>query len=142
VTGLIWTIALCAGLTVLLGVARRLLLVVTVNGPSMEPALAPGDRMLVIRGGQFVRVGRVVVLRPVDSQRGERPYLQVKRVAAVSGDPVPESVRGVVNAVPGDLVPHGKLVVLGDAPSSSADSRHWGFTTVDNVVGVMATRWA
>ena len=141
-TGLIWAIGLFAGLAFLLVAARRLMLVVTVNGPSMEPALASGDRVLVIRGGQFVRVGRVVVLRPVDSQRGERPYLQVKRVAAVSGDPVPESVRGAVDADPGDLVPHGKLVVLGDAASSSADSRHWGFTTVDHVVGVMAARLA
>ena len=117
--------------------ARRLLLVVTVNGSSMEPALRPGSRVLVVRGARWVHRGRVVVLRPVASQRREQPYLLVKRVAAVPGEAVPTSVRPVAGA---DQVPAGKLVVLGDAPAHSADSRHWGFAEVADVVGVMAVR--
>lgn len=122
--------------------ARRMLVVVTVRGPSMEPALRSGSRVLVLRVRRL-STGRIIVLRPVASQRVEdENLLIVKRVAALAGDPVPASVLAAVGGRPGDLVPAGRLVVLGDAPAASADSRNWGFATVADVVGVMAGRLA
>jgi signal peptidase I len=121
----------------LLALARASLLVVTVNGPSMQPGLPPGSRVLVLRGSWWVRTGRVVVLRPVASQRRAKEYLLVKRVAARAGETVPESVRPAVGT---ERVPAGKLVVLGDSPAASADSRQWGFAAVRDVIGVLAVR--
>jgi signal peptidase I len=122
-----------AVVAVLVLTARRLLIVVTVDGPSMEPTLRSGARLLVLRGRRL-RTGRIVVLRPRDG------LLIVKRVAALAGDPVPESVLPAVGGQPGDLVPSGRLVVLGDAPAVSADSRNRGFAAAADVVGVMAGR--
>jgi signal peptidase I len=147
-------LALLAGGTVVL--ARRRLLVVTVLGGSMAPTYRPGDRLLVLRTSK-VRRGRVVLARPatpavvhepVGSQWPRSGHLSqelgtaeavldvdlvVKRVAAVAGDDVPQSVRAVVTDA---TVPVGKLVLLGDSPAS-ADSRAWGFSAVEDVLGVV-----
>lgn len=128
--------AVVALAAVLLAVARRVLLVVTVHGASMYPALAPGDRVLVLRAGppaRRPRRGRVVVLR-ADRVPGAGPGgLLVKRVAARAGDPVPPGAgEGVV--------PDGRLVVLGDNPEVSTDSRVWGPVPAASVVGVTIGR--
>lgn len=73
---------------------------VEVEGDSMRPALAPGDRVLAVRRGPC-RPGSLVVLR--DPGGGTR--MLVKRLAG-SG-------------------PEG-LVVLGDNPGWSTDSRAFG----------------
>ncbi|HXQ58459.1 MAG TPA: S26 family signal peptidase [Acidimicrobiales bacterium] len=60
---------------------------VVVEGPSMEPALARGDRLLVLRRLlplRSPRVGDIVAV--TDPRPGGR--LLVKRVAAVRGDEV------------------------------------------------------
>lgn len=126
-----WTLVMSAvALTVaaVLGlvVTRRRLVVIDVIGPSMQPTFRPGDRVLMRRraGGQ-VRRGSVVVLR------SGRQWM-IKRVVAVPGDPVPDSVRPAVRHA--GRVPSGRLVVLGDG-ERSADSRLWGFVPVDAVLG-------
>ncbi|WP_405087351.1 S26 family signal peptidase [Microbispora sp. NBC_01389] len=60
----------------------------------------------------------------------------IKRIAAVPGDRVPDQVMAGVRAAPGDLVPAGRLVVLGDDPASM-DSRRWGYLRTDEVLGVV-----
>lgn len=60
----------------------------------------------------------------------------IKRIAAVPGDRVPDQVMAGVRAAPGDLVPAGRLVVLGDGPASM-DSRRWGYLRTDEVLGVV-----
>jgi nickel-type superoxide dismutase maturation protease len=75
---------------------------VVVEGESMRPALRPGDRLLVLRLGRRLRVGDVIALR--DPRLPER--VLVKRVAEVRAD--------------------GGLVVLGDNPAASTDSRVFG----------------
>ncbi|GAA2359874.1 S26 family signal peptidase [Dactylosporangium salmoneum] len=136
-----WGIAAAAVVVGALLAVRRLLLVVTVAGPSMKPALPPGSRLLVLRVRRL-RIGRVVVLHPVAGQSDLGSELIVKRVAALAGDPVPDSVLAAVGGRAGDRVPAGRVVVLGDHPWASADSRHWGFALVTDVVGVMAGRLA
>lgn len=84
---------------------------VEISGPSMAPALLPGDWALAI-SGRPVRRGSVVVMRhPL------RPGLEiVKRVVAG----------------PGDVAPDGRVLgvrqwwVEGDAAADSTDSRRFG----------------
>jgi nickel-type superoxide dismutase maturation protease len=77
-----------------------LLFRVVVEGDSMRPALAPGDRVIVVRARRLRR-GDLVALR--DPRDGERTM--IKRVADVDAD---------------------EVTVLGDNPSQSTDSRAFG----------------
>lgn len=92
--------------------ARRALVLVTVAGESMLPALRPGDRVLV-RRTRRLRPGQVVVL-------AYGPEWLVKRIAAVSP---------------------GHVVVLGDNAGSSVDSRSFGAVPVGSVLGVEVRRF-
>lgn len=121
--------AACA-LAILL--ARRIFLVVTVAGTSMEPALAPGDRVLVRRQRRArARVGDILVFRDPDGREA------IKRVAARDGDVVPGSVRPAVGGA--EVVPPGMLVLLGDG-ARSGDSRHWGFIPASQALGLVVRR--
>jgi signal peptidase I len=95
----------------------------------MEPTLVPGDRVLVRRCRRApVGVGDVLVFREPNGQRA------IKRVAAVAGDAVPDSVLPATDGT--DLVPPGMLVLLGDG-IRSGDSRQWGFIPADRTLGLM-----
>ncbi|WP_131742804.1 S26 family signal peptidase [Actinomadura roseirufa] len=142
--------------------ARRTYLVATVQGRSMEPTLRAGDRLLVRRTAS-VRQGQVVVVRAPDPPLGPPPpdidlalletlplepgaapppggRLLVKRVAAVAGDPVPRDDFPALREAPQDVVPPGSLVVLGDNPQASWDSREYGFVRPGDCVGVALRR--
>lgn len=93
-----------------------MLTLIAVEGHSMRPALEAGDRLLVVRRRRY-RVGDVVALR--DPRLPAR--VLVKRVAAVDGD---------------------RLVVLGDAPQDSTDSRTFGEVAADAVIGRAVYRYA
>ncbi len=123
---------------------------------SMEPSLRVGDRILV---GKFayriweVRRGEVIVFRyPLNPNKDF-----VKRVVGLPGERV-ELKEGLVlindrplgelypTALPGgdracssnygpEVVPAGKVFVLGDNRCNSEDSRFFGFVPVKNVVG-------
>ncbi|YCK41136.1 S26 family signal peptidase [Actinomadura sp. ATCC 39365] len=134
--------ALATGLVV----ARRRLVIVRISGASMLPTYRTGDRVLVRRTtGAGVGRGQVVVLQtlppggewrtgPLPAPGAARWF--IKRAVAVPGDPVPPEVAGRVGASPGDRVPAGRLVVLGDGPVSE-DSRVWGYVPFDRVLGVV-----
>lgn len=130
------------------GAVRWRYTVVTVRGPSMEPDLADGDRVLVRRCGlRHLRRGQLVIFRePEPGQRTRPAWLTgataantwvIKRVAALPGDPVPESVRAAAGDA--DVVPSRSLVVLG-SPDFSRDSRHWGCIPAREVLGVGTMR--
>ncbi len=117
------------GATVLAGLAlHRGFFLLRVTGPSMEPALRAGDRLLVWRvKADRLRPGRVCVVAEDDST------LTVKRAAAVPGDPVPDFL-----PVTGErVVPAGRLVLLGDNRARSYDSRSFGYYRADRVLGVV-----
>ncbi|MBT2369922.1 S26 family signal peptidase [Streptomyces sp. ISL-10] len=129
--------------------------VVTVDGRSMLPALSPGDRV-VVRRTRLARIRQsdIVVVRqsrtplrriPV-GVRPRQPRLDrtgpwfIKRVAAVPGDPVPrESVHALRDAAD-PSVPSGRLVLLGDNPESSYDSREHGYFPADRLLGKVVRR--
>ncbi|WP_203920185.1 S26 family signal peptidase [Rugosimonospora africana] len=127
----------------------RGLVAVTVHGQSMEPTYHDGDRVLVRRGAVLER-GQVVVLeRPLPGGHQTAPPIGpragaaaiasrrwiIKRVVAVPGDPVPrEAVPGLTDT-PDDRVPAGRVVLLGDNPAASFDSRQAGYFPLNRVLG-------
>jgi signal peptidase I len=158
-------------LSVLLGLllARRWFVVVTVTGASMEPALRPGDRVLVRRcGARPLQVGAIVMFRepdyiwvPATTRRpatvpepdgAPQPTASVRRIAGrglagqrwvvkrIAATPGGAVPDSVRPAVGGaDTVPPQMLVVLGDAPRSG-DSRQWGFIPADQALGLVVRR--
>ena len=131
------------------GLVRRRLAVVEVAGPSMEPFLSSGDRVLVRRARlSELRPGLVVVVEmprleagdpelPPGRPPGHREWL-IKRVAALAGDPLPAGVPSP-GPDPGHrgLVPPGMFVVLGDNAMWSQDSRIIGCIPAERLLGVM-----
>lgn len=82
----------------------------------MRPALDEGDRLLVVRRRRY-RPGDVVAAR--DPREPGR--VLVKRVAEIRGD---------------------ALVLLGDAPEASTDSRTFGSVARTDVLGRAVYRYA
>ncbi|WP_370374599.1 signal peptidase I [Catenulispora sp. GP43] len=114
--------------------------VVQVDGTSMAPTFADGDRLLVRRARLgTVKRGDVVVFRtPPGHQAADTPPWLVKRAAAIPGDGVPADMRPAV----GDdtEVPAGRLMVRGDNPRS-LDSRNFGYIDADGFRGVAVRRF-
>lgn len=86
-----------------------------VSGPSMLPTLEPGDRLLVARIGSVLPGDLVVLKDPRSSSR-----LICKRVVSVDGR---------------------HIVVRGDNPDFSTDSRAFGPVPAEEVVGRVLRRY-
>ncbi|TDC28310.1 hypothetical protein E1211_28110 [Micromonospora sp. 15K316] len=143
-----WSVVAAALAVATIGLlwARRHLMLVSVVGRSMEPTLRPGDRVLARRVPLArVRSGDVVVVvapaamtarhptRPGDGG----PGLLIKRAYAVPGDPVPVDRVPLLRERPEREVPPGHLVVLGDNPPFSYDSRECGYIPEPDLRGVV-----
>lgn len=126
-----------ATLAVVCGLGWRLrsrFVIVTVRGDSMRPTLRAGDRLLVRRVGLAVAPPGALVVLTVDGSPALRTgsgELMVKRLAAVPGDRVPADI-----PVSDVRVPADRMVVLGDNPAASADSRSVGYYPATALVGV------
>jgi signal peptidase I len=151
---LVVVVGLAAGAAVL----RRRVAIVAVVGPSMQPALMTGDRVLVRRAriGELRR-GQIVVIEVPDAdgrwpaepprwpprqRQWGRDQWMIKRVAAVPGDRRPAGMTRVAPdgaAVPpdGPAVPPGRFAVLGDNAANSLDSRKIGYIPAERLLGVM-----
>jgi signal peptidase I len=110
----------------------------------MEPTLYDGDRVLVRRAPlTALRTGDlVVVARPRSHEFATEGPWVIKRVAAVPGERIPPVIRHSWAEnddidFAGALVPERRLLLLGDNPARSGDSRHWGFAAGDAVLGVV-----
>jgi nickel-type superoxide dismutase maturation protease len=89
---------------------------VAVTGTSMEPALLPGDRLLV-RKWATVHPGDIVTA-PDPRQAGRTVLTRAGSVGA------------------------GKVWLLGDNPEHSTDSRHFGPVPMNSVEGKVVYRYA
>lgn len=116
-------------------------IVVTVHGDSMSPTFYDGDRVVARRllGRELRRRDAIVFKTDFTIElwaKGLGPALRLKRIAAVSGDPVP-SWLGELSA--DRTVPAGCVVVSGDNEVSQ-DSRQLGYIKVEDVVAVVLCR--
>jgi signal peptidase I len=136
--GLLVAVAVVAAI----GAVRWCYCLVTVRGPSMEPDLADGDRLVVRRCGlRGLRRGRLVIFREPGLARRRSAWLMgaaqnlwvIKRVAALPGDLVPDVVRPAAGGR--TVVPARAIVALGDT-TGSRDSREWGFIPASHIFGV------
>ncbi|AXG78395.1 S26 family signal peptidase [Streptomyces paludis] len=132
-------VLLCAPVVIWRLLARTLI-VVTVQGMSMEPTYSPGDRVLVRRGKNAGR-GEVVVVEPpagswAPDESPGNPWM-IKRVLGLPGDPVPHYDRG--ETLEG-TVPPGMLFLLGDNTKVSLDSRQMGFFSTGQMLGTVLCR--
>lgn len=129
---------------------RQRFVIVTVNGDSMMPTLAPGDRVLVRRASiSQLHRGQIVVAEmpgadgdwsmPLRGPVGRHEWM-IKRVAALPGDPTPGSCPPKTARLFGQLVPDGQLILLGDNTTSSYDSRHIGYLPGERLLGVVVRR--
>jgi signal peptidase I len=127
---------------------RRRLAVVEVAGPSMQPTLTTGDRVLVRRAKiGDLRSGLIVVVEqprpdggwagpPPRWPPGKREWL-IKRVAALPGDPRPADVPLSDLEHDNAVVPYGMFVVLGDNAARSHDSRMIGCIPAERLLGIV-----
>ncbi|MFC9757324.1 S26 family signal peptidase [Streptomyces sp. NPDC056921] len=141
-TAVLWTVPTACLISVAL--IRSRYLVVTVEGSSMLPTLANGDRVLVQRTRlAAISAGRLVVTEPPTSGRwgAIRPSRWlIKRAAAVPGDPLPRAGAPALRDLPEKRVPQGRLVLLGDNPEESLDSRFCGYFRDEQIIGVVIRR--
>lgn len=137
VTACLALIFMIAGLVI-----RRTLVVISVSGPSMQPALRDGDRLLARRAvGSLPAPGELVIFAPlmedgrpvpVSTPRGGRLWL-VKRLVAGPGQPVPAGFDPALRELTDQPVPAGFMVVVGDNLAESVDSRQEGFVAVERI---------
>ena len=106
--------------------ARRLLLRVEVQGPSMIPALAPGDRLIVVRSRRC-RPGDIVAVADPGGEHGSE--------AGGEGGAGRMLVKRVVS------VGTGGIVLAGDNEGASRDSRDFGPVVRSRLVGRAVYRY-
>lgn len=134
---------------------------VRVLGPSMEPTLRDGDRVLLrpFSGGD--RPGRFAVVLTRTAERGPQV---LKRVVGLPGDRVEVAADGAVRVQPGGAgpwfvvehpawrdapparpvapteVPDGAVFLLGDNAAVSSDSRDYGPVPIEFIRGTVWLR--
>jgi nickel-type superoxide dismutase maturation protease len=90
---------------------------VDVAGPSMEPTLWPGDRLVTVPAHpRLLTVGQVVVLIDPD----DPSHRIIKRITAMD---------------------EAGVEVHGDDPGRSTDSRRWGSVPPTDIRRIAVTRW-
>jgi signal peptidase I len=131
----VWLIGAAVAVVCGLVVVRRSFTLVHVVGQSMMPTFRDGERVLARRlPGEAARPRDIVAFVPPPGHHHLADLVyRIKRVVAVAGEPSPSWLD------PGQRVPPGKLVVLGDNPNSE-DSRRYGYVDTAAVVAVVRAR--
>jgi len=123
-----------------------------VPSSSMEPSILPNDRLFVEKISHRLfglERGDVIVFEPPEGSEFQDDM--IKRLIALPGDTVeikdgklylngepqeePYLKEPVNYEMPKQVVPEGKIFVLGDNRNRSLDSHAWGFADIDSVKG-------
>ncbi|WP_203589802.1 S26 family signal peptidase [Streptomyces sp. SID13031] len=136
-----WRLGTVVALAAVVLAVRRRYVSVRVVGTSMSPTLQAGERILVRRAGpDQLQRGQIIVVAHPSAIPGDPEWL-VKRLVALPGDPVPRDEVAALRDAPDDVVPAGRLVLLGDNPTASFDSRTTGYFQTHSLLGI-AVGWA
>jgi signal peptidase I len=147
-----WAMLLLTAVAIVLIVRMTILDNRIVPSGSMMPTIRPGDRLFVEKVTHHfagLHPGNIVVFDPPEAANFEDDL--IKRLIAMEGDSV-EVKNGALylNDQPVEepyveermnyemakqIVPAGKIFVLGDNRNSSLDSHRWGFADLDSVQG-------
>lgn len=166
--GIEWVKAVGIGLIILVFVRTFFISNYVVEGKSMEPTLENGNKLIVnkisYQIGELNRfdvivfhhnkeedfVKRIIGLPGdkveyrndelyINGKKIDEPYLEKQREKALgsklTGDFTLSELWGE------ETVPEGKLFVLGDNRLESWDGRHFGFISIDQVVGKVNLRY-
>lgn len=145
-----------AGIFILSYLARRLFVLVIVEGISMWPTLKPGDRVLALRfwPHRLLRKGQIVLVWPwsggISSEHTYETAPYIKRITGLPGDAVPSTVspvpkeQGAQPRASGEesqiprthRVPDGHIFVASEIPGG-LDSTKWGPVPFRSVKGVV-----
>jgi signal peptidase I len=145
VTAVILALTVLLVLAVGIAVLRHRVRIVSVTGMSMAPTFLPGDRLLVRRAAiAAVQAGQVVIVEKPGrggvwagpaGRLGREPEWMIKRVAATPGDRHPGGLPAMGAGEP--VVPAGKLLIIGDNPDQSMDSRYFGYIPGERLLGIV-----
>src|SRR5690606_23218570 len=153
-----WVAVIGCGVLIALAAQTFLVQAFWIPSPSMAPTLEVGDRVLVnklaYRAHEVRRGDLVVFERPPNASNGQEDEIKdlIKRVIAVEGDTIeayegevyvngerieePYLAEGTVTEnLPRQVVPEGKVFVMGDNRSNSEDSRVFGAIDEDTIIG-------
>ena len=134
---------------------RRIFVLITVKGLSMNPTLVPGNRIVMARthSASSLLRGQVVIVAPWDiPQRRILPpssRLFIKRIVGMPGDTIitdlnelhptsreSERVHYTSEGCRTWVIPPEHYFVCGDYPEAANDSRIWGPIHQRQVVGI------
>ncbi len=157
-----WIACIVVAVIITLFLRNFVFTLVRVDGSSMDPTLANGERLVMIRLGYEPEEGDIVVVDPDNGSSA--PY--IKRIIGMPGDLIQFETgtggkvelyingelqeEGYISSdiYPGNIgqgtytVPEGHVFVMGDNRPNSKDSRDRsvGFIPFDNVLGEAAFR--
>jgi signal peptidase I len=163
-----WVKALAIGILLFAFIRTFFFSNYVVEGESMKPTLEEGNKLVVnkigYQIGAFERfdvivfhankkedyVKRVIGLPGdrveyrndqlyINGKKVDEPFLEPYKDEVVSGRLTGDFTLKELTGI--DTVPEGKLFVLGDNRRSSWDSRHFGFISINQVVGKVDLRY-
>jgi len=133
-----WVLIVIIGLAIAVIIQRFVLFIVLVSSNSMEPTLAPGDRVLMVRIRRSHNVKRQDIIAFYSR---EYEMMMIKRAIGLPGDSVTIQNDGVLyingkkltedyvhsSNSPSEAfnVPKHQFILLGDNRKHSSDSRFW-----------------
>jgi signal peptidase I len=108
---------------------------ISVQGPSMEPTLDNGDRLLITKA--YWLVGSIQKNDIVVAHRPGSDEIIIKRVLALGGERVEYSLQPKAHSIAEGpyIVPAGHVYLIGDNRPVSEDSQVFGAVPLENVIG-------
>ncbi|GGA99032.1 signal peptidase I [Macrococcus hajekii] len=165
-----WLVAIIVAFALYFIIHQFLFVVYTVNGDSMHPTLKNGEKVIVSKINYTlgdIHKGDVVVFHAdskddyvkrvigtagdkvryqddqlyVNDKKVDEPYLEENKLSKTNVQLTENFTVKDISTPSVDVIPEGKLLVLGDNREVSKDSRYFGLIDEDQVVGEVSLRF-